>query len=92
MPAPDSWSRSLWPPGLPAPMVDKLQKTIAAVLKEPEIVQAMRDKVFIVESSTPEQLRARIEQDITKWRDLAIKAMGPKRTLARQNWIYDWRV
>ena len=25
-------------------------------------------------------------------RDLAIKAMGPERMLARQNWIYDWRV
>jgi salicylate hydroxylase len=25
-------------------------------------------------------------------RDLAIKTMGPKRLLARQNWIYDWRV
>ena len=24
-------------------------------------------------------------------RDLAIRAMGPKRMLARQNWIYDWR-
>jgi len=25
-------------------------------------------------------------------RDLAIKTMGPQRLLARQNWIYDWRV
>ena len=25
-------------------------------------------------------------------RDLAIKAMGPHRMLARQDWIYDWRV
>jgi salicylate hydroxylase len=25
-------------------------------------------------------------------RDLAIQAMGPKRMLARQDWIYDWRV
>jgi salicylate hydroxylase len=25
-------------------------------------------------------------------RDLAIKAMGPRRMLARQDWIYDWRV
>jgi salicylate hydroxylase len=25
-------------------------------------------------------------------RDLAIKTMGPRRLLARQNWIYDWRV
>jgi salicylate hydroxylase len=24
-------------------------------------------------------------------RDLVIRAMGPKRMLARQNWIYDWR-
>jgi salicylate hydroxylase len=24
-------------------------------------------------------------------RDLTIKALGPKRMLARQNWIYDWR-
>ncbi len=24
-------------------------------------------------------------------RDLAIKALGPERMLARQNWIYDWR-
>jgi salicylate hydroxylase len=25
-------------------------------------------------------------------RDLAIKTLGPERMLARQNWIYDWRV
>jgi salicylate hydroxylase len=24
-------------------------------------------------------------------RDLSIKALGPKRMLARQDWIYDWR-
>jgi salicylate hydroxylase len=24
-------------------------------------------------------------------RDFAIKAMGPQRMLARQDWIYDWR-
>ncbi len=24
-------------------------------------------------------------------RDLVIKAMGPQRMLARQDWIYDWR-
>ena len=25
-------------------------------------------------------------------RDIAIKTLGPRRMLARQNWIYDWRV
>jgi salicylate hydroxylase len=25
-------------------------------------------------------------------RDLTIKAIGPQRMLARQNWIYDWRL
>jgi salicylate hydroxylase len=24
-------------------------------------------------------------------RDLTIRALGPERMLARQNWIYDWR-
>jgi hypothetical protein len=24
-------------------------------------------------------------------RDIAIKALGPQRMLARQNWIYDWQ-
>jgi salicylate hydroxylase len=24
-------------------------------------------------------------------RDLAIRALGPQRVLARQNWIYDWQ-
>ena len=24
-------------------------------------------------------------------RDMTIKALGPRRMLARQNWIYDWR-
>jgi salicylate hydroxylase len=24
-------------------------------------------------------------------RDLTIKALGPQRMLARQNWIYDWK-
>jgi salicylate hydroxylase len=25
-------------------------------------------------------------------RDLTIKAIGPQRMLARQDWIYDWRL
>jgi len=25
-------------------------------------------------------------------RDIAIKALGPRRVLARQDWIYDWRI
>jgi salicylate hydroxylase len=25
-------------------------------------------------------------------RDFTIKALGPRRMLARQKWIYDWRV
>jgi salicylate hydroxylase len=25
-------------------------------------------------------------------RDLVIKAMGPRRVLSRQDWIYDWRI
>ena len=68
------WTAVVMPPGVPPAIVSKLHDVIAATLKEPEIEAALQAKGFIVGSSTPEQLRTRIEQDIRKWRDLAVKA------------------
>jgi tripartite-type tricarboxylate transporter receptor subunit TctC len=68
------WTAVVMPPGVPPAIVNKLHDVIAATLKEPEIEAALQAKGFIVGSSTPDQLRTRIEQDIRKWRDLAVKA------------------
>ena len=68
------WTAVVMPANVPAPIVNKLHKVIEGALKEPEIVEALQAKGFIVGSSTPEQLRTQIEQDIKKWRDLAVKA------------------
>jgi tripartite-type tricarboxylate transporter receptor subunit TctC len=68
------WTAVVMPPNVPAAIVTKLHQAIVDTLKEPEIVAALQAKGFLVESSTPEQLRDRIEQDIHKWRDLAVKA------------------
>jgi tripartite-type tricarboxylate transporter receptor subunit TctC len=68
------WTAVVMPPNVPAAIVNKLHNAIEDTLKEPEILAALQAKGFIVGSSTPEQLRAKIEEDIKKWRDLAVKA------------------
>jgi tripartite-type tricarboxylate transporter receptor subunit TctC len=68
------WTAVVMPPNVSPVIVTKLHQAIVDTLKDPEIMTALESKGFIVESSTPEQLRARIEQDIHKWRDLAVKA------------------
>jgi len=68
------WTAIVMPPGVPPAIAAKLQKAIEETLAEPEIRSALESKGFVVRSSTPDELRAQIEQDIKKWRDLAVKA------------------
>jgi tripartite-type tricarboxylate transporter receptor subunit TctC len=68
------WTAVVMPAGVSPVIVGRLQKAIADTLKDPDIAEGLRAKGFIAESSTPEQLRERIKQDIKKWHDLAIKA------------------
>ena len=68
------WTAVVLPPGTPPAIVSKLHDKIEATLKEPEVAAALTSKGFVVESSTPEQLRAQIAREIKKWRDLAVKA------------------
>ncbi|WKA26613.1 FAD-dependent monooxygenase [Bradyrhizobium roseum] len=52
-----------------------------------------RDRVLRVQRAARQQGRIyHLTGPLALARDLAIRAMGPQRMLARQNWIYDWRV
>ncbi len=68
------WTAIVMPAGVSPAIASRLQKAVHDTLKEPEIVKALQSKGFIVHSSTPEQLRAQIQQEIQKWRELAVKA------------------
>ena len=64
---------------------------IAAALKR--YARLRRARVARVQRAARQQ--GRIYHMTGRWRcarDLAIRALGPKPMLARQDWIYDWRV
>jgi salicylate hydroxylase len=55
--------------------------------------KARRARVLAVQRAARQQGRIyHLTGPMALARDLAIKAMGPQRMLARKDWIYDWRV
>jgi tripartite-type tricarboxylate transporter receptor subunit TctC len=73
----DSWVGILAPAKTPRPVVDRLQKEIAAVLAEPEV--RSRYEVLGIEpvGNTPEQFTAQIKADLARWEPV-VKQAGIK--------------
>ena len=70
-----SWWGMLAPAGTPAPIVDKLNKEIIAIVKEPD-VQARFEQLGIEGvGSTPAEFSAHIKAETTKWSEV-VKAVG----------------
>ncbi len=67
------WFAVVGPAALPAPLVERLNREINAVLDEPEIKATLYKQATAVELSTPDKLRERIRADIEKWRGVAAK-------------------
>jgi tripartite-type tricarboxylate transporter receptor subunit TctC len=73
----DSWVGILAPAKTPRPIVERLQKEIAAVLAEPEV--RSRYEVLGIEpvGNTPEQFAAQIKADLARWEPV-VKQAGIK--------------
>lgn len=63
-----SFSGVAGPPGMPHHVVDRLNKEIRAVLMDPETKKHVTALGGDIHPSTPEELRQRVEGEITKWR------------------------
>jgi len=63
-----SFSGIAGPPGMPRHVVDRLNKEIRAVLMDPETKKHVTALGGDIHPSTPEELRQRVEGEITKWR------------------------
>lgn len=74
-----AWNGILAPVGTPAPIVDKLQKAIAASVQSPAISARLREQGTTAVGSTPAEFAAVIARDTKKFA-AAIQAAG----LARQ--------
>jgi tripartite-type tricarboxylate transporter receptor subunit TctC len=71
------WAAMMAPPGLPSPILAKLNAAMQSVLKEPELVAAMAARRLVLEASTPEALAAFLRQETARWAPV-VRASGAR--------------
>lgn len=71
----ETWFIVFAPAGTPKPIVDKLNSTLNQALNTPTLKERMAKDGFDPIPSTPEQARARLEQEMPQWAKL-IKERG----------------
>ena len=68
------WFGMQVPAGTPRPVVDKLNRDIVSLLKEPDVIQRFRNQGVEVVASTPEQFATLVRNEINKWTQLIKEA------------------
>jgi tripartite-type tricarboxylate transporter receptor subunit TctC len=66
-----AWFGLLAPAGTPRPIVDRLQKAVAEILKMPQVNAQLLELGAKPVGNTPEQFAAMIEAELQKWRKVA---------------------
>ncbi len=61
------WFGMQMPAGVPKPIVDRANRDIVQILKDPEVVKLFRDQGVEVEASTPEGFGELLNREIPKW-------------------------
>jgi tripartite-type tricarboxylate transporter receptor subunit TctC len=69
-----AWQGLLAPAGLPAPILDRLNAEVVAILKEPEVAERLRAIGNEPKPTTSQEFKARMEADIAKWTALVESA------------------
>ena len=65
------------PPGMPRPIVERIQKDVAAVLQKPEVRQKLLSMGVEPRGTTPEEFTADIQVEIQRWGNI-VRASGAK--------------
>jgi len=63
----DYWYALLGPAGLPAPIVERLQREISQIVTTPEMKESLLDQGSIAVGSPPEELNALIRSEYALW-------------------------
>jgi len=71
------WVAAYAPAGTPKPIIDRLQKEIAAIIRLPDVMPKMVDQGQTPLGNTPEEFAAAFAKDAPKWVEY-IKASGAK--------------
>ena len=73
----ESWIALFAPAGTPRPIIDRLQRDVAAVLALPEVRERYSALGLLPGGGTPEQLAAHLKEDYTRW-EKVIREAGIK--------------
>jgi len=73
-----SWNGLFAPAGTPAEIINLLNKTIREIVATPEVKQRYAELGIEAKAGTPEELKARLAGDITKWAAVIERAGIPK--------------
>jgi tripartite-type tricarboxylate transporter receptor subunit TctC len=71
------WQGMVVPAGTPRPIVDKLQKAIAKVAADPEVIERFKQQGVEIRSSTPAEFKEFYDKEEKRWVTL-IKEQGIK--------------
>jgi tripartite-type tricarboxylate transporter receptor subunit TctC len=74
-----SWNAIFAPAGTPADVVATLNKALNEVLADPEVKKKALELGIDARGSTPQEIQARLKDDIAKWSDVIEKAGIQKR-------------
>jgi len=73
----DQWHGLLAPAGTPLAVIDKLNLTIAALLREPDMAQSLKSLGYDLAQGTPDDFQAIIDNDIARFgrltRDIGLR-------------------
>jgi tripartite-type tricarboxylate transporter receptor subunit TctC len=69
-----SWQGLAGPAGMPAPIVHRLNAEIAAILAEQPVIERLRALGNDPRSSTPDEFKARVADDVGKWTSVVADA------------------
>jgi tripartite-type tricarboxylate transporter receptor subunit TctC len=72
-----AWNGVMVPAGTPKAVIDRLNKEINAIFKEPDVVQKMNAQGFALVGGTPEEFGALVRDEATRWAPV-IKKVGLK--------------
>ncbi|HEX7892458.1 MAG TPA: tripartite tricarboxylate transporter substrate binding protein [Ramlibacter sp.] len=68
------WFGMQVPAGTPRPVVEKLNRDIVTLLKEPDVVKRFHDQGVEVVASTPDQFSTLVKSEVAKWTQLIREA------------------
>jgi len=73
----DAWNGLIAPGGTPRPIIDKINKDVVDIIKQPAVREKLAAQLMEPVGSSPEEFRARIDGEIARWAPV-IKAADVK--------------